>query len=97
MNVIEHLLTCLAEEGCEISQAVHKAQRFGLDDINPKSGQSNRKDIVAEVNDLLGAVELLIENGVELPGLFDREAIEAKKARIKTWMNHSEMVGALQR
>ncbi len=97
MNTIEHLLTCVADEGCEISQAVHKALRFSLNDTNPKTGNTNLADIVAEVNDLLGALELLQENGVELPGLFDRVAIDAKKAKVMAWMMHSESVGALQR
>lgn len=97
MNLREYLLTCTAEEGCEIGQAGHKALRFGLDDINPKTGNSNRKDLVTEVNDLLGVLELLQENGIELPGLFGRDAIEAKKLRVLAWMKHSEAVGALQR
>lgn len=97
MNLTEHLLTCAAEEGCEIGQAGHKALRFGLDDINPKSRQTNRQDLVTEVNDLLGVLEMLQEHGVELPGLFDRRAIEAKKLRVLTWMEHSLAVGALQK
>lgn len=97
MNVLEHLLTCVAEEGCEIGQAAHKAQRFGLEDTNPKTGNTNRQDLVAEVNDLLGALELLQEHGVDLSGLFDRAAIDAKKAKIITWMGHAEAVGTLQR
>ena len=96
MDLIEHLLTCTAEEGCEIGQAGHKALRFGLEDINPKTGKSNRLELVAEVNDLMGALELLQENGVELPGLFDRDAIEAKKARVLYWLEHSKSVGTLQ-
>lgn len=97
MNMIEHLLTCAAEEGTEVAQAGHKALRFGLDDINPKTGRSNRIDLVAEVNDLLGVLELLQENGVLLDGLFDRDAIEAKKSRVLTWMDHSAATGTLQR
>lgn len=82
MNLLEHLLTCTAEEGGEVSQAAHKALRFGLDDINPKTQRTNLQDIVSEFNDLIGALELLQEEGVNLQGLYDRQAIESKKARI---------------
>lgn len=97
MDLHEHLITCTAEEGCEIGQAGHKALRFGLDDVNPKTGRTNRGDLVAEVNDLIGVLELLQENGIQLPGLYDRTAIDAKKARVMTWLDHSHAVGTLQR
>ncbi|MEL0169841.1 MAG: hypothetical protein VW877_17110 [Pseudomonadaceae bacterium] len=97
MNVLEHLLVCAAEESGEVGQAAHKALRFGLDDHNPKTLRTNRSEIVAEVNDLLGTLELIQEQGIELPGLFDREAIESKKARVLAWMNHAKANGTLQR
>jgi hypothetical protein len=54
MNIHEHLLTCLAEESGEIAQAAHKALRFGIDDGYPGTERTNRRDIVQEVNDLIG-------------------------------------------
>ena len=96
MNKIEHLLTCLVEECTEIGQATTKAQRFGLDDVNPGTHNTNRSDIVKEVNDLIGVLELLQECGVELPGLYDREAINAKKERLLIWMSRSEQLGLIQ-
>lgn len=104
MNTSEHLLTCVSEECVEIaqiamrtSQAASKALRFGLDDGYPGTDRSNRADLVREVNDLLGALEGLQEMGVDFPGLYSRDAIDAKKAKIKTWMVHAEKVGTLQR
>lgn len=102
MNAQEHLLTCVAEEGNEvaqiasrISQAAHKALRFGLDDGYPDTDRTNRSDLVREVNDLIGALEALQEAGVALPGLYDRAAIDAKKAKIKKWMGYAEGKGTL--
>ncbi len=102
MNSAEHLLTCVNEESGEIaqialrlSQATCKALRFGLDDGYPGTDRTNRMDLVREVNDLIGALEGLVEAGVELPGLFDRAAIEAKKAKISKWMEHAKARGAL--
>ena len=55
MNVTEHLLTCLGEEGSEIAQDVDKSNRFGLDDVNvlKPDGPNNRERLVNELNDLL--------------------------------------------
>jgi hypothetical protein len=103
MNKAEHLLTCINEESVEIaqiamrlSQATCKALRFGMDDGYPNTDRTNRLDLVREANDLIGALEGLMEAGVDLPGLFDRKAIEAKKAKITHWMLHAEKMGALQ-
>lgn len=108
MNQTEHLLTCVAEEseeiaqvalaqiGLRLSQAAHKALRFGLDDGYPGTEQTNRDDLVREANDLLGVLELMEEAGIALPGLRDREAIEAKKAKVRRWMAHAEKLGTLQ-
>lgn len=104
MNQSEHLLTCVSEECGEIaqialrmSQAAHKALRFGLDDGYPESDRTNRADLVREANDLFGALERLQEAGVDLPGLFDRSAIDAKKSKITKWMGHAESLGTLHR
>lgn len=99
MNKQEHFLVCLAEEAGEIAlavgQASHKALRFGLDDGYPGTGRTNRGDIVQEVNDLMGVLELMQENGMELTGLFDRAAIDAKKEKVRKWMKYAEERGCL--
>ncbi len=86
----------MAQVALRIAQAANKAVRFGMDDGYPDTHRTNRADLVREVNDLLGALEGLREVGIELPGLYDRAAIEAKKAKIKKWMGYAEQVGTLQ-
>lgn len=51
MNTTEHLLTCLGEEGCEISKDVSKSLRFGLDDRNllDPDGPPNRERLLADL------------------------------------------------
>lgn len=102
MNRTEHLLVCLAEEGGEvaqiagrISQAAHKALRFGIEDGYPGTERTNRGDMVQEVNDLLGVLELMAEQGIQLDGLFDRNAIEAKKAKVRKFMGYATERGCL--
>lgn len=96
MNTEEYLLVCLAEESGEVARASHKALRFGLDDGFPGTSRTNRQDIVQEANDLLGVIEVLIDNGIELPGLFDRVAIETKKAKVYRFMDYSVARGRLR-
>lgn len=109
MNTKEHILVCVNEEAVEISQVAmqmalsasrmaqvaDKALRFGVDDARPGTDLTNRKELVREFNDLIGTLELLQEVGIELPGLFERAEIDAKKARVKTWMSYAEKVGTL--
>ena len=96
MNTTEHLLVCANEEGLEIGQAADKALRFGLHDGYPETDRTNITDFVAEVNDLVGVLELMQENGIKLPNLFDRLAIEAKKARVNKYMDVARRLGTLQ-
>lgn len=103
MNVVEHVSVCAAEEAGEVAtaalavqKALCKLLRFGPDSTNNGELPSNAESLAAELNDLQGAVEMLIEWGVELPGLGDREAIEAKKAKIRRHMNYALQCGTLQ-
>jgi len=96
MNIVEHLLVCANEEGLEIGQAADKALRFGLEDMHPKTGTTTLSSLVAEINDLLGVIELMQDHGVKLEGLFDRLAIEKKKAKVLIWMEYSRKAGTLQ-
>lgn len=96
MNIDEYLFTCTGEESAEIGQAVSKILRFGLDDINPNTNQTNRVELVKEFNDLVGVLELIQERGIELPGLFDRNAIEQKKLKVIKYAEISKKLGRLQ-
>ena len=96
MDKLEHLLVCLNEEGTEIAQSTDKALRFGLDDRYPKTKDTTcRQDIEREINDLLGVIELLQEEGVPFPRLFNREDIEAKKAKVLKYMSYARARGTL--
>lgn len=98
MTFNEHILTCLGEEGCEVSQAVSKSLRFGLSDVNPlkPSGPSNNGRIVEELNDLLGVVELLVEQGLLPDDWRSERLIAAKKKKLAQYMEYSKERGALQ-
>jgi hypothetical protein len=102
MTPTEHVLAVVEEECGEVaeialrmSRAASKALRFGPEDGYPGTERTNRSDLVREFNDLLGSLELMQEQGIELPGLFDRAAIDAKKARVRQWMEHARSLGRL--
>ena len=96
VNKKEYLLTCLSEECSEIQKEVSKAQIFGLFDINPETNISNQKAIENEINDLLGVVELLIENLYLSNDYLSTKKIKNKITKIKKWMEYSKKQGTLE-
>lgn len=98
MNAIEHLLTCLAEEGSEITKDACKSLRFGLDDrnvLNP-TGPTNRERLVDELNDLEAVRLILIERGAIPKDWCDVSKIEAKQKKVLKFMEYAERVGTLK-
>ena len=96
MNKIEHLLMCVAEEAGEVAQAAGKSGRFGVTDSHPKRDMvPNNEYLVKEVNDLLAVLEMLIESGVPLHGIGNREDIEAKKHKVLHFMEYARERGTL--
>lgn len=80
MNLTEYLLTCLAEEGSEVTKDSAKSLRFGLDDtnvLNP-SGPANRERLIGELNDLLGVVSMLVDKGL-LPADWQNAVLQSAK------------------
>lgn len=97
MNRIEHLLTCVSEECAEITQAVDKALRFGLDDGSPDKTTTNAEDIVKELHDLIGVIELLDEAGAipYVHSIDTQKAIDNKKAKVEKYLEYSKSRGTL--
>lgn len=96
MELKEYYFTCLNEEAGEVIQASCKCQRFGEQDGYPNTERTNISDLTKEINDVLAIVELLKEEGVVFDGLYSREQIEAKKVRVKKWLQHSIKMGTLK-
>lgn len=96
MNKIEHLITCLGEEGCEISQDCSKANRFGLGEVYKKIGISNTQRIINELNDLLAVVDLLVDEGIFPPNWESDEQKDRKKIKVKEYMEYAKKQGTLK-
>jgi hypothetical protein len=91
MNVIEHLLTKLMEECAEVAKEASKASLFGMEEVMPGQLLTNRERILKELNDLWAAAEMLGLCAV------DRAAIDAKKSKVRQFMDYAEKIGTLQR
>lgn len=62
-NAIDSEIMLITQEECaEVSQAISKVFRFGMDD--EYKGITNREHLEEEIGDLMCMIDLLIENGV---------------------------------
>lgn len=81
---IDQNLEILAEECAEVIQIKSKIVRFGMDDVWPARGMSNREALEQELGDVLALVDILIGNGVlSLEGLV--AARERKIEKMGEW------------
>jgi hypothetical protein len=97
MNRIEYLLTCLAEEHVEAAHRAHKAQRFGVREIQPGQDLTNAERLMREHLEAIAVFEMLLEAGA-LPRhsvIADRALIDAKKAKVLEFMRYSAKLGTL--
>ena len=94
MNRKEHLLTILSEECIEIAKEISKALRFGLEDHHPTQVGTNSKKINDEYNDLLGVMQMLINEG-HLKIEVDPLKIQAKMEKVEKYLKYSEEHGTL--
>jgi hypothetical protein len=87
MNKTQYLLTKLAEEASEISQAALKAQQFGFDSINPYNQYTNLESLHGELNDLWAIIEMLNENHnfMYAPS---SDAIKLKKEKVEKFYHY---------
>lgn len=96
MTQREHLLICMAEEAAEVQQAITKALRFGLDDGYPGTNRTNKEDLIHELTDFIGVLEMLNGEGILLKEIFNREQIEAKKAKVLEFIEYAVRNGTLE-
>lgn len=97
-NKVEYLFDCLSEELGEATQVVGKIQRFGLQDSSPSDVNHIPNDLKLgrELNDVLAVVQLLAENGIVIPAIFDAKHIEEKKNKVRSFYSYSIERGCLE-
>lgn len=95
MNRLDHLLWNVAEECAETAQRASKAARFSLLECQPGQPFNNAERLMHEYADLVGVMQMLVEEGhINLPADFV-ERIEAKKARFQKYLGRSKENGTL--
>ena len=77
-------LLILQEECAEVTQAVSKCFRFGIDNFKPGKPKTNLEHLETELGDLFAMVDLLEQQGViNLTNI--QEAKHAKFEKLKQW------------
>jgi hypothetical protein len=79
MNEDDYHLLCLAEELSELSKEIFKTLRFGMDDLHPRTGVSNREKMAEETHDVRTLLQLCVDRGLLPPWDPTAEAIKAHK------------------
>ena len=65
MNEVEKEILLITQEECaEVSQAISKVFRFGMEDAHPVTKINNREHLEEEIGDLMCMIDLLIDNGI---------------------------------
>ena len=83
---VNEILHILQEECAEVTQAISKCFRFGLDNAKPGKPLTNVEHLEGEIGDLLAMVDLLkYYNVVSDEGL--NTAKQAKIEKLKMWSN----------
>lgn len=95
MVPLQFYLTKLAEEGSEVVQIALKTQQFGPGEVMPGQPLSNFERCHQELDDLWAMVEELNEKfGFDY--VPSRERIEAKKAKVKKYLDYSIHLGMVE-
>ncbi|MCU7877259.1 MAG: hypothetical protein KZQ84_10750 [Candidatus Thiodiazotropha sp. (ex Lucinoma borealis)] len=94
MNLQQHLLGKLAEEGTKVGQIALKTQQFGFDECCPNQPYSNTERTHQEIDDMMAIVEMLNDIGFGYSP--SRAWIEAKKEKVVKYLQYSVGLGQVE-
>lgn len=80
----KEILLITQEECAEVTQAISKIFRFGMNDVY--NNINNREHLEEEVGDLMCMINLMIENGVIRESVV-MAAKNEKLIKLRTWSN----------
>jgi phosphoribosyl-ATP pyrophosphohydrolase len=92
MKERQYLLGKIMEECGEVIHAAAKGQLFGLDDINPDTGEANFSALKREFSDLVFYMESVFGRD-EIASLVDGIDREKRNAKLEKWMGYSRARG----
>lgn len=83
-NQVKEIFCITQEECAEVSQAISKVFRFGLDNNKPGESKTNKQHLEEEIGDLLAMVDIMVEKCI----ISDNEvgaARKAKREKLRRW------------
>jgi NTP pyrophosphatase (non-canonical NTP hydrolase) len=80
----KEILLITQEECAEVTQAISKVFRFGVDAKH--NGKTNRERLTEEVGDLLCMINLMVERGI-IDDTKTHDAMLSKNKKLQTWSN----------
>jgi NTP pyrophosphatase (non-canonical NTP hydrolase) len=84
MNKTDEIMFILQEECAEVTQAISKCLRFGIDNYKPGKPKTNREHLAEEIGDLIAMIELCYDNDI-VDILQVKEAQHRKFDKLKKW------------
>jgi NTP pyrophosphatase (non-canonical NTP hydrolase) len=82
-EVNREILLITQEECAEVTQAISKVFRFGMEDTH--KGETNREHLEEEIGDLMCMIDLLIDNGI----VSESAVLAAKNEKLNKLMTWS--------
>jgi hypothetical protein len=83
-NVTKETFCILQEECAEVTQAISKVFRFGMDTVYPENSPTNKEKLEEEIGDLVAMIDILVERSVLSDSNINQARIN-KKEKLKTW------------
>jgi NTP pyrophosphatase (non-canonical NTP hydrolase) len=83
---VNEILLIMQEECAEVTQAISKCFRFGLDNHKPGKPKTNKEHLEEELGDLVAMITLLEIHGVVSQYNIEKAKL-AKFEKLKTWSN----------
>jgi len=80
------ILLITQEECAEVTQAISKCFRFGLDQYKPGKPKTNREHLAEELGDLMAMIKLCQSSGLITENDLNR-AMAAKLDKLRQWSN----------
>lgn len=85
MNSKENEILLITQEECaEVTQAISKCYRFGLDNFKPGKPKTNRQHLAEELGDLQAMIDLCVVSGLISKEELDT-ASDNKIAKLRVW------------
>jgi len=82
---VKEVLLITQEECAEVTQAISKVFRFGLNERWPEPiNPTNKERLEEEVGDLLCMIDIMVENGIISDEKLNK-ARTSKRGKLKTW------------